>query len=255
MKNIVIFSSKEDWFMPLASDPGELRIQLTAQPSVPSSADCVLISQQFIGNQLGPAIEQLRQFRIPCAVVTYDNTPENQAYLLRYGADDVIVLPMCGELMRKRIQALTNRPLMSEEELNFAAFDRIVETNQGNGSFVVAEHDFVNIYRFVSRLLERLDQKAQLILFRVNSEDGPFVEADAALHFLKIVQASLRKGDISCVAGRQVMVILMGADTEGGQLVINRVLSAFNAHYNMDESCDISYEIREISKSSSFAAS
>ena len=251
MKDITIYSSNEDWFMPIASAPGEFQIHLTAQPSVTGGTDCVLISQQYAGNQISSAIAQLKELHIPCAVVTYDNTVENQSYLLGCGADDVFILPMCVELMRRRIHALTDLQVQSAGGLSFAAFDRITESNSGTGAFVVAEHDFISIYRFVARLLERLDQRAQLIFFRITNEDGPFAEADSVLHFLKIVQASLRRGDICCVAGSQIMMILMGSDAAGGHLVINRITGAFNAHYNMDESCEVSCQMREINKDSS----
>ena len=253
MKNILIYSNNEDWFMPLASASGEFQIHLTAQAVFSGGADCVLLSQQYAGNQLSQVIAQLRQFHIPCAVVTYENTAENQSGLLKAGADDVIVLPMCGELLRRRILALTE--MHTAVEMNFASFDRITESNQGGGAFIVAEHDFVNIYRFVTRVLERLNQKAQLILFRLANEDGPFAEADSVLHFLKVVQSNLRRGDICCVAGSQIMIILMGADADGGNTVVRRVTGAFNAHYNMDECCEITCDMREISKASALEKS
>ena len=248
MKNIVIYSSQEDWIIPLVSAPGEFAIQVVGQPSFSGSPDCVLLSQQYAGKQLSSLIAQFREFRIPCAVVTTDPSTENQQHLLAKGADDVITAPICADLLRRRIKMLTEQPASSDSEMTFAAFDRIMESNQGTGYFIVAEHDFLNIYRFVSRLLERLEQKAQLILFRFHSDDGPFIEADGALHFLKIVQASLRRGDISCNNGKQVLVILMGTDEPNARMVANRIIGAFNAHYNMDESCDVTYEIREISK-------
>ncbi len=248
MKNIVIYSNQEDWLLPLVSAPGEFAIQVVGQPSFSGSPDCVLLSQQYAGRQLSSLIAQFREFRIPCAVVTTDPSTENQQHLLAKGADDVITAPICANLLRRRIKMLTEQPASSDSEMTFAAFDRIMESNQGTGSFIVAEHDFLNIYRFVSRLLERLEQKAQLVLFHFHSDDGPFIEADSALHFLKIVQASLRRGDISCNNGKQVLVILMGTDEPNARMVANRIIGAFNAHYNMDESCDVTYEIREISK-------
>ena len=249
MKNVIIFSSNEDWVVPLAAAPGTFVIQVTSELTFSGTADCALISQQHAGNQLRSIIDQLKVFRIPCAVVTYDGTLENQEQLLQCGADDVIVLPIAAALLRNRIQLLSEATVRSDEEMNFAAFDRIIESKQGNGSFIVAENDFMNIYRFVTRILERLDHQAQLILFSFKSDLGPFIESDGVLKFLKIVQTSLRRGDISSVYGKQVLVILMGANEEDAQHVSQRVIGAFNAHYNMDESCNVSYEIREIRRS------
>lgn len=252
MKHIILYTSQEDWTEPLVSDPQEFQIQLTSQPAFSGTADCVLLSQQYAGNQLLSALAQLKSFHIPCAVVTYDGSLENQEQLLECGADDVIVLPLSPVLLRRRILSLTEMHVASgDAEINFAAFDRIYESNQGSGSFIVAEHDFMNIYRFVSRILERLEQRAQLIIFRFRSDEGPFIESESVLHFLKVVQTCLRRGDISSMYGKQMLVILMGADAANGQQVVSRIISTFNAHYNMDESTEVTYEMREISAASS----
>ena len=252
MKNIVIYSSDEDWIIPFVKAPGEFQVQVTGHPAFSGTADCMLISQQYAGHHLKETIAQLQQFRIPCAVVTTDNSLDNQEYLLRIGANEVIVPPISAGLLRRRIHALTDLPVHSDAAMNFAAFDRIMESNKGNGSFIVAEHDFMNIYRFVSRLLERLDQKAQLIIFNFTTDLGPIMESDYILNFLKIVQTSLRRGDITSVYGKQLLVILMGADEDGGRIVVNRVISTFNAHFNMDEECEVSYEMREINRAGGF---
>ena len=246
MMNVIICTSNEDWITPLASAPGEFQIHITAQPSFSGTADCVLLSQQFVGSRLADTIRHLKEFHIPCAVVTYDTALENQERLLALGADDVIVLPLCTELLRKRILSLAETPAHSDAEMNFAVFDRILEATQGNGSFIVAEHDFMNIYRFVSRVLERLEKQAELLIFNFSCEEGPFLESSSALHFLKVVQTSLRRGDIICNYGKQILVILMGSDEQTSRQVAERVIGAFNAHYNMDESCTVTCQMREI---------
>ncbi len=149
MKKVVIYSSDEEWMIPFISSPDEFQILMTSQPFFSGTADCVLISQSYAGNRCTEFIEQMKQLHIPCAVVTFEGTMENQEYLLQCGADDVITLPICTELLKKRIHALVDTPVRSDAEMSFAAFDRIMESNQGNGSFIVAEHDFLNIYRFV----------------------------------------------------------------------------------------------------------
>lgn len=246
MKNLVIYSSSEEWIVSFLSALDEFRLQLTSRLDFSGTADAVLISQDYAGSRMAEVVKQLRQFGTPCAVVTFDGTVENQEYLLGCGADDVLVLPMCKAILKKRLHALIETPAPADAELSFLAFDKITESSAGNGSFIVPEHDFLNIYQFVVRLLERLDQKAQLIIFRFSSDFGPMMESDSILHFLKVVQTSLRRGDISSVYGRQVLVILVGADAEGGRLVAERVIGAFNAYYNSDESCEVTCEMREI---------
>ena len=191
-------------------------------------------------------IRALRKLLIPVAVATYDGSAGNQEFLVGCGADDVIVFPIPGKLLEKRLEALSGSSVFSQADVDFSAFDRIREANQGKGSFIVQQHDFANIYRFVMRLLERLDQKAQLIIFTFTSDCGPVIESEGIMNFLRIVQACLRRGDISSVCGRQVFMILIGADELGGHTVIQRVLNAYAAHFD-DDSCEITFEMREIS--------
>ncbi len=93
MKNITIYSNNEDWFVPFIASPEEFQVQITSQPSFSGATDCVLISQRYAKSNLKEIIEHLNQFRVPCAVVTFDGTMDNQEYLLECGANDVIVLP------------------------------------------------------------------------------------------------------------------------------------------------------------------
>ena len=254
MKSIILYGSGDEWIVPMLREAGEFRLRITDKPDFASAADAVLISQQFAGAGLEYAFDQAQQYRLPAAAVCFDNSVQNQAYLTGLGAEDVLAPPMTGKIAAHRVRALTDRPVHSDAQMNFAAFDRIMESNQGQGAFIVAEHDFMNIYRFVSRLLERLDQRAQLILFGFSSEDGNVLDSEPLLHFMKVVQTSLRRGDITSVCGDQVLVILTGADEAGAQTVIARVVGTFNAHYNMDESCEVTWETREISRASGFRA-
>ncbi len=55
------------------------------------------------------------------------------------------------------------------------------------------------------------------------------MESDYILNFLKIVQTILRRGDITSVYGKQVLVILVGADKNGGKVVIDRVINTLHS--------------------------
>ena len=246
MKEVIIYADPGDPIVTAVASLSEFHVTLLGQTDAPGIADCVLVSHQYAGSQTAELIGRAKQAKIPCAVAAFSPTAELQEHLLSSGADDIIIFPMCGTLLRKRLFSLADIPVFSEAEVGFASFDRIMQANSGSGCFIVGEQDFMNIYRFVARLLERLDKKANLVLFRFDCDEDAFLESDSIYNFLKVLQTSLRRGDISSVYGKQIFVILMGADENAAKAVVNRLISTFNAHYNMDESCEITYESRDI---------
>ncbi|MBR3630436.1 MAG: hypothetical protein IKN55_08205 [Oscillospiraceae bacterium] len=246
IRKMTVCGGDAPWLQPALSALSGYQVVYAEPGTVPDDSDCVLIVQEFAGDKLADRIRALHRLLIPLAVVTYDGTTENQEFLAGCGADDVIVFPIAGKLLRNRLELLCGSPVYSPDDLDFSAFDRIRESNQGKEPFIVPKHDFENVYRFVIRLLERLDQKAQFIIFTFTSDCGPVVESQCIMNFTRIVQACLRRGDISAVYGRQVFIILMGADDIGGHMVIGRVMDAFTAHFD-DENCEITFDMREIS--------
>ena len=246
IRKLTVYDGDTQYVRNALADVGGFRIAYAEDESVPVDSDCVLLVQDLAGEKLVERIRALRKLLIPVAVATCDGSAQNQEFLIDCGADDVIVFPLPAKLLQKRLEALAGVSVFSQDDVDFSAFDRIHEANQGKGSFIVQEHDFANIYRFVMRLLERLDQKAQLIIFTFTSDCGPVIESESIGNFMRIVQACLRRGDISSVCGRQVFMILIGANELGGHTVIQRVLNAYAAHYD-DDSCEITFDMREIS--------
>ena len=56
----------------------------------------------------------------------------------------------------------------------------------------------------------------------------------------------LRRGDIASVCGKdQIVVLLIGADDDGGHLVANRIVSSFYSECD-DDSFTLEYDIHEI---------
>ena len=239
-KKIVVLGGNADISAAFSGLSG-LAVSFAEKPEdVGADAACVVVAEQC-----ADAIAALKQQGIPVAAVTSDAAAETQDRLLDCGADDVLVLPMSAKLLQKRLIALTEQPLHSAEPVDFASFDRVREANKGRGAFIVEEHDFTNVYRFVSRILERLDKKAQMIIYNFKSPCGPIAETEDVDNFMKIGQACLRRGDISAVCGTQVLLILLGADEGDGNMVAKRLNDTFEAHY-LDATSRITYEIREI---------
>lgn len=221
----------------------------TALEDISADYDCVLISQDLISDDLHNTINEAKRQFLSVGVLTFDGSSENLDKMLEYGADDVIVLPMPAQLIKKRLETLCSNSVLSPDPVDFSLFDKIAESNRGSGSFIIQDNDFTNIYRFVLRMLERLDQNAQLIIFTVSTRIKGFIEPEIIQNFSNVVRTTLRRGDISSIHGRQLFVILMGADKEGGQIAAKRLVETYFAHYD-DGIYDISYEIREINTAS-----
>ena len=205
------------------------------------SCDCVIVSQEYAEDKINDVFRKAWEKLMPAAIATKDGSYVNQADLCAAGADDVFVFPMYGKLLRKRLTELIENTVIS----GFSSFDSMASENKELGAFIVQEKEFRNIYKFVLRLLERLDKKAQLIEFELKSHGRNIIEPDIMNDFATVVQRSLRRGDISCHNGTRIYVILMGADSEGGEIAANRIIQAFN-NICSDDAYNACYQMREI---------
>ena len=213
--------------------------------AIPESAECAVISQEFAGEALDSTVAVLKRRQLTVAVASFAAPEQAQDALADCGADDIIFLPLSGKLLEKRLKLLSGSASVRNEPLNFDAFDHIHEANQGRGAFLVEERDFTTVFRFLSRILERLDKKAQMVIFQFESPCGPIEISEDIRNFTRIVQACLRRGDISAVCGMQVLLILVGTNAEDAHRVIRRLTDTFAAHY-YDSCSRITYEMREL---------
>jgi len=230
----------------LFSDLAGIRTAFAADlDSIPKDTDCVVLSQEQAGAQLAAQIEKLHGLLYTVAVLSADRTEGNQDVLADCGADDILFLPMSKKLLARRLTQIAESRLHGDTAVDFAAFDRIGEANQGRGAFIVQEHDFTNIYRFVARILERLEKQAQMVIFNFDNPFGVIGATEDVHNFSKIVRACLRRGDISAASGTKVLLILLGASAEDAQGVVKRLTDTFASHY-YDAESKITYEMREI---------
>lgn len=217
----------------------------TIPGNIPIDADCILIPCGDVTDELGKLITQAKEHFLPVGVITENASNDELEHILDLGADDIIPLPLPVRLVSQRITALCSIASFAEGAVDFSLFDKIADSNGGIGSFIIQENDFANIYRFVLRLLERLDKKAQLLIFNVSSRFQDFIEPEIVHNFSGVVQRCLRRGDISSLHGRQVFVILIGADTAGGNVAAKRLIDTYFAHFD-DDAYDIDFQIKEI---------
>lgn len=225
----------------------------TAPDVIAVNADCAGI----------PAAETLCAIKsndalkyIPVVAVTASNDCKLQAQLCSLGADDLIHLPLCSELIEKRLlsaaaagacaEACMNERFLDIDEL----IDMVSEQKIGRGGFLVKEKDFTSICRFVRRGLERNCKSVQILIMTLTGfKDKAFVSESEIMKTLsKAVQICLRKGDISSVCSKnQIVIMLMDTDDDGGHLVANRIVNNFYGECD-DDSFELHYDIRQLSR-------
>ena len=215
--------------------------------AVPSNADCVVVSYEYAGTRLPGIVQELRTRRLPVAAASFISDEAQQNALSDCGADDVIFLPLCPSLLQKRLNMLMCSIVKLNVPLDFEAFERIRDANQERGAYLVEEHDFTTVYRFISRILERLDKQAQLVIFDFINPLGSIELSEDIRNFSKIVRACLRRGDIFAVCDTRILLILVGTNLEDGLRVIKRLTDTFESHFYNSYS-KIRYEMREINK-------
>lgn len=222
--------------------------------------DAVIISDAFAGANIVRIIRELKldpklKSR-PIAVLTDNVSCENQNFLCSCGADDVIRLPLCHQLFVRGMNRLIDTsPTVCLSHESASGFDDLMNSvedsdNGGRGAMCVSKTEFANIFSFVLRTIERTGQTAQMLLFTLSKSDAPdeAVDADIVRTLSDAVQICLRRGDMSSVFSRnQVLVLLTGADDDGGHLVANRIVSNFYSECD-DDVFELQYDIREISR-------
>lgn len=242
MKKIVVYGQPD--ILPLS---GDINVEYESLDSVPEGADCIIVSQEFTGNSLEAVLAEAEKLNISVLAVTTNSDAENQEYLLGLGAEDVVTLPVCAELLSKRIKNLNSLYRESSRVLSdLSRPEDLYVENGGMGSLKVPQHDFINLYRFVLRLLERMEVSAQMLVFSLNFKDAPADDSQLTDLLSSAVHKCLRRGDIStkCESGR-IVVILLGANDDGGHLVANRIVSNFYSECD-DENYKLTYDICEI---------
>lgn len=120
-------------------------------------------------------------------------------------------------------------------------------TDGGKGAYLMDFDSFHHVYNFIQRFVERSGEDVQTVLFTISDIDGrePDVsETELVLELLeKAVYTSLRRSDVSTrYSSKQIVVILLNANRENGEMVARRILDCFNRLYT-GKKVDIDYGI------------
>lgn len=242
-----ILDKKES--LPFWKEVAEDHFTFTLSETVEALPECDILLISSSAGDLSQLRDELVDHpcfgNVPAAALTEYVGCYEQEMLCAMGYDDVFFMPLCKTLLRRRILSLTE--FDGTGALSFESLSEM-KADSKNGAYTVQSHDFTNIYRFILRLLERLGKSAQMLHLTLCCDDECSEEAQQ--NVMKIlagaVQGCLRRGDISSVFSKdQVIVLLMGADDDGGHLAANRIVSSFYSECD-DDSFELNYNIREI---------
>jgi len=122
--------------------------------------------------------------------------------------------------------------------------------DSGKGAYQLDLDSFHHVYNFIRRFIERSGRDVQTVLFTAYSESGAVVEqneTDAALEMLeRAIYTSLRRADVSTrYSSKQIIVILMDANSENGDMVARRIIDCFGNIYK-SRNVKIKYDIAEM---------
>ncbi len=122
--------------------------------------------------------------------------------------------------------------------------------DSGRGAYQLDLDSFHHVYNFIRRFIERSGRDVQTVLFTAYSESGAVTEQndiDTALEMLEqAIYTSLRRADVSTrYSSKQIIVILMDANAENGDMVARRIIDCFGKIYR-NPHIRIEYDIAEM---------
>lgn len=111
-------------------------------------------------------------------------------------------------------------------------------SDAGKGSYLMDYDNFHHVYNFIRRIVERSNREVQTVLFTLIPKD-PDCDPDefniASEMLEQAIFTLLRRVDVSTrYSSRQMIVILMDANTENGKMVAERIIDCFQKLYSGD---------------------
>ena len=108
--------------------------------------------------------------------------------------------------------------------------------DSGTGAYLLDFDNFHHVYNFIRRFVERSGRNVQTLLFTAGDNGNSPADASKTEHALelleKAIRTSLRRSDVSTrYSSKQLIVILMDADSDNGEKVAERILDNFRKLY------------------------
>ena len=108
--------------------------------------------------------------------------------------------------------------------------------DSGRGAYLLDFDSFHHVYNCIRRFVERSNRDVQTVLFTVSQKvenEMNLTDIEIALEVLEqAIYTSLRRVDVSTkYSSKQLIVILMDANAENGDMVAKRIIDCFNKLY------------------------
>ena len=122
------------------------------------------------------------------------------------------------------------------------------ENETENGAYRVDTGSFQDIFRFVSRVIERTGINVQLILLNLeHNKVKEEIKEECASKLAEVISGSLRRGDVSNhLSESQFAILLMGSDTGNGEKVAERIVSEFKKVVPNMQEISLTYSIENV---------
>ncbi len=120
----------------------------------------------------------------------------------------------------------------SETDLStdMARISKILDERGGaEGAMVLGKDTFFHIYHFAMRFLKRYEKGVEKVLFSVSTDEQDVSLSELTSNFIDLLQKKLRKSDVVVqIKSDQILIFLPIITKEEGDMVIQRITSAFN---------------------------
>ena len=128
--------------------------------------------------------------------------------------------------------------------------DLMSRADSGIGAYLLDFESFNHVYNFIRRFVERSNRDVQTVLFTVSENGNTEIDAQEIEYALELLEqaifTSLRRSDVSTrYSSKQLIVILMDANSESGDMVAERIIDNFNKLYTSGRVC-IDYGIARL---------
>ena len=143
-----------------------------------------------------------------------------------------------------------DEPVLSDE-VNMAlrrVMNALSENEVENGAYRVDTGSFQDIFRFVSRVMERTDIDVQIILLTLELKMKKNENKEKyAAKLAEVISCSLRRGDVSNhFSESQFAILLMGSDIDNGEKVAERIVNKFKKTVPNIHELSLTYSIESV---------
>jgi len=144
------------------------------------------------------------------------------------------------------IRKMSKNILNSEESIDVIK-ERLDEEIQASGAFYCSYPSFIDVYRFVSRMVERSGQSIFFMVCSVMYLNPSGRKSAKAGDVLKeAIGKALRKGDsFTKYSNNQYLILLAGTKNENCEMIFERIRKEFKKK-NRNSNCDLDYYYSEM---------